>query len=150
MHYDISTVTASDFTVEMDITHEMYQDFLDNHYNPVGINEREESGDLYTPGLYLKKYLTKEVGDLLTTSMKARMEMEAAHEDKHHKLVKRKTTSPEEACVTVADIEFAYNNYELIKLLQLRGQAIIYLQFEKVKELDDKITQLFKDEKKVD
>ena len=123
---------------------------MDNHYYPIGINEREEYGDLYTPGLYLKKYLTKEVGELLTGSMKARMELEQAHDSKVHALKKRKTEKPEEAHVTVANIEFAYNNHELIKLLQQRGLAITYLQFEKVKELDEKITALFKDEKKVE
>lgn len=34
--YDISTVTASDFTVEMDISDEAYAHFLKNEYEPKG------------------------------------------------------------------------------------------------------------------
>jgi len=35
LSYDNSTVTASDYTVEMDITSEMYQIFLANDYEAV-------------------------------------------------------------------------------------------------------------------
>lgn len=30
--FDVKTVTVQDYTVEMDISNEMWQDFLDNHY----------------------------------------------------------------------------------------------------------------------
>lgn len=36
--FDITTITASDFTVEYSITKEMFKDFLDNHYTPFYAN----------------------------------------------------------------------------------------------------------------
>lgn len=49
--YDNNTVTAADFTVEIDISTEAYDDFLKNQYYPIG----KKQG--YSPGLYLKMYL---------------------------------------------------------------------------------------------
>lgn len=73
LEYDMNTISAGDFTVELDITPEMYQDYMDNFYTPIGSKEKEEkSGEFYSPALYLKKYLTKEVGDMLTASYKNR------------------------------------------------------------------------------
>jgi hypothetical protein len=34
--YDIATITAADFTIEMDITDEMYENFLFNEYKDHG------------------------------------------------------------------------------------------------------------------
>lgn len=61
--YDMSTVTASDFTVELDISREAYQDFLQNHYRPkVKNNER-------SPAMYLKEYLKVKVDHLLSMNL---------------------------------------------------------------------------------
>jgi len=57
--YDISTVTASDFTIEMDISDEAYKHFLRNEYEPKG------KFDYYSQGLYLKQYLKKKIEDIL-------------------------------------------------------------------------------------
>ena len=58
--YDLSTVTLNDFTVEMDISKDDYQDFLDNHYKPLGL----PSGK--SPALYLKEYLKKKIEDIMS------------------------------------------------------------------------------------
>lgn len=73
LEYDMNTISAGDFTVELDITKDMYDEFIENFYNPIGSKEREEkSGDLYSPALYLKKYLSQEVGNMLTKSYQNR------------------------------------------------------------------------------
>lgn len=57
--YDMNTITASDFTVEMNISKEMYQYYLDNEYEPRGKDEIDASGEKYSPALYLKKHLAE-------------------------------------------------------------------------------------------
>ena len=39
--YDMNTISAGDFTAELDITKEMYEDFLDNQYEPFGSREKD-------------------------------------------------------------------------------------------------------------
>jgi hypothetical protein len=69
LEYDMNTISAGDFTVELDITAEMYQDFMENFYEPIGSKLKEEkSGETYSPALYLKKHLSEEVGQMLTKS----------------------------------------------------------------------------------
>lgn len=48
--------------------------------------------------------------------------------------------------VKIADIAFAFNNAELIQLLRLRGSHIMYQRYDKMREVEKKISQL-KDEK---
>jgi len=42
--YDVNTITASDFTVEFDITQKMWDYYLDCFYKDIGENQIEESG----------------------------------------------------------------------------------------------------------
>lgn len=46
--YDVNTITASDFTVEFDITYDMWKYFLETYYDGNGENEEEESGQKYS------------------------------------------------------------------------------------------------------
>jgi len=65
----MNTISAGDFTVELDITKEMYENYMENFYNPIGKKMKEEkSGEVFSPALYLKHHLSKEVGDMLTKS----------------------------------------------------------------------------------
>jgi len=34
--FDVNTITASDYTVELDITTAMWNNFLKHHYDPIG------------------------------------------------------------------------------------------------------------------
>jgi len=56
---DAATITAGDFTCEMDITPAMWNYFKDVVYENevVKVGLKEESGELYSPALYLKKHL---------------------------------------------------------------------------------------------
>ena len=67
--YDLKTITAGDFTVEFDITYEMYENFLEDIYEPTGKFEKDESGENYSPALYLKKYLSERVSEILSESI---------------------------------------------------------------------------------
>lgn len=63
----MNTITAGDFTVEMDISEDMYKYFIKNWYDPKGCELYEEGGnEKYSPALYLKKHLTDEISEMLT------------------------------------------------------------------------------------
>ena len=67
--YDVENVTASDYTVEMDISAEAYRDFEENQW-PVGRDKREEgSNELYSEALYCKKYLQDTIPGILCNFM---------------------------------------------------------------------------------
>lgn len=51
---------------------------------------------------------------------------------------------PEREEIKVKDIVFAFNNYQVINVLKQRGTAIANCQWDKVKELTDKLTRIVK------
>lgn len=129
--YDNDVITAADFTIEMEITDEMYASYLENQYHGQGENEIEDSGNKYSSALYLKKYLKNDIQELLDEVHKYKLE-----KDPTDKALKKRKPAQ------VRQIEFAYKNYKLINLLKLRGTAIINLDWKQLKEYDDKITEL--------
>jgi len=70
LEYDVNTISAGDFTVELSINRTMWSYFLEEHYDPIGSKMKEESGDFYSQSLYLKKHLSDEIGRMLTRSLK--------------------------------------------------------------------------------
>lgn len=85
----MNTISAGDFTVELDITKEMYDDYMENFYNPTGSKLTEEkSGEIYSPALYLKKHLSEEVGRMLTNSYLNRKKKEEEGHGSHKHLKK--------------------------------------------------------------
>lgn len=63
--FDIKTITASDFTVEYEISKEMFDDFLSNQF-PTYRDQQEvinnrPTGNTYSVGLALKSYLTQNI-----------------------------------------------------------------------------------------
>ena len=82
----MNTISAGDFTVELDITKPMYDEYLSEFYQPTGSKMKEEhSGQIYSPALYLKKFLTEEIGIMLTKSYINRLEREKVHELEHNR-----------------------------------------------------------------
>lgn len=79
-NFDINTITASDFSVELDISAEMWKHFLTQYYEPIGSKEKEKSGQFYSPALYLKKVLIEDISEILTDSLKMRKQMEGKEE----------------------------------------------------------------------
>ena len=65
--YDISTVTASDFTVELDISAKAFQNFLKNEYMPKMAQTPHMS-----KAKYLKQYLKTRIESILTKSYQAK------------------------------------------------------------------------------
>lgn len=59
LKYDISIVTAADYTVELEISEKMFRDFLTNFYTPKGVEDNKSIG------LYLKEYLKSKIEFIL-------------------------------------------------------------------------------------
>ena len=53
----MNTISAGDFTVELDITAEMYQDYMENFFEPIGSKQKEEKEDdaLLSPRILIRK-----------------------------------------------------------------------------------------------
>ncbi len=66
--WDLNIVTLDDYSVELPIKKEGYQDWFDNIFHA-------ENGDYsrnISPGLSLKKYLIKSIEKQLTSELKAK------------------------------------------------------------------------------
>ena len=59
LDYDINTITAGDYTVQMDINRSMWDFFIDEIY-PSRYKGK------FSPGLAFKKYLIEEIQNLMT------------------------------------------------------------------------------------
>ena len=120
----------------------MYNTFLEDHFKPTGQHEKEESGENYSPALYLKKYISERVSEVLSEAIKWNLEHEKHHEPKANRKKVQEKTIEERSTIHICDIEFAYNNNQMIELLKTRGTAITALDFETVKKTDAEIQDL--------
>ena len=110
----------------MEITDDMYQYFLANEY------PKSKSKGI-SPGRALKTYLKENLENLLTDKL-----FEIRNNGSN-------TSNIKISKVKIADIVFAFNNAELIKLLKKRGRHIMFQQYDQMREVEREITKL-KDE----
>ena len=115
LEWDISTVTAGDYTVEFDIDK--------NHYSRWHETYNQSGGECemgYAPALSLKRKMIEEIEAAL------RQEIQRRQAEGLTSLDGRKTTEPKEMNenVSVADMVFSYNNSALIHALKARGSYI--------------------------
>jgi len=72
--YDMNTITAADFTVEFDITKEMYDNFVENEYK---VKKKEGTDELLYKGMSavraFKKELKTDVERELSRSLGAKL-----------------------------------------------------------------------------
>lgn len=103
--WDVQTITAGDYTVELHISEKSYNWWLNNVYN---VNDRARG---VSTGESLKTYLYKEIENTLTRYLR-----EHGHEEEGNNITE----------VKIADLVFAFNNQDLINLLKERGAHIAY------------------------
>jgi hypothetical protein len=115
VEWDVKTITAGDYSVEVQITKSMWQNFLRDIYNP----------ELMRPKLtQFRDYFNKEMSDRLTRLP------DLGFED-----------DPPER-INIALINFAFDNGELINLLKDRGNAIKFEKFDLMRELNKRIEDM--------
>ena len=135
IEWDMSTVTAGDYTVEFPISKENFLEWKRFHYsNENGLKERGVS-----PAIGLKIYLTEQIEELLDTWVRANPDViennltekqKKKREKKREKALKKGEPLPDITPTKIADIQFSFNNSELIHSLRLRGKKIAYNDFE--------------------
>lgn len=115
LEWDLSTVTAGDYSVEFEIPAKAYQLWYNRVYKQSG-GEFEQG---YSPALSLKRTMV----DQIEEAMKAEVNRRKGTGDT---FIQRKTTEQKELNenVAVADIVFSYNNSKLICALRDRGSNI--------------------------
>lgn len=142
LNFDMNTITAGDFTVEMDIRTAQYNQFL---------SERDENDKGESIGIEFRGYIKERVEHELTQARKKRKQEEEEKKEeeknqalqgtgifsfKKHNEQRRKTMKQrhhldeEKDEVKIIDIQFAFNNMKLILLLKKRGLAITNLDFD--------------------
>jgi hypothetical protein len=97
IEWDISTVTAGDYTVDLKISPQMFQTFLNDY--------RQQYFSLDTLGYGLKRHIKEELENMLTGRVPS-LGFESVDR------------------IRIADIHFCYKNGELIRVLKNRGITI--------------------------
>jgi hypothetical protein len=110
VEYDVNTVTAGDYTVEMEVTRDHWACFKENHY-PVA----KEQG--ISPGQAFEDYLIMEIYDQMI------------------KLNDRKKKKVKIEKIQIASVQLAFDNSAVIALLKQRGAAIKATNFEEVRNI---------------
>jgi len=145
--YDMNTITAADFTVEFDITEEMWDNFKDKEmgkypgYSEARAFKRELKHDVereIRKSIQTKK--DRHGGEYVASAGKG-----AGKKPKHKKKVGGMEEEDPDA-VRIVDITFAFNNHKMINLLKKRGAAITALNFDKMRLHDEELTAMIHDD----
>jgi hypothetical protein len=123
--WDMLTITPGDYTMQMEITKKMYDYYIQHvhcrHPNdPVAVRLKE----------YIKTNLEIELNQKLKEIKNKPKLVEQEGEDEGDMNIQE---------VRIADIVFAFNNDQLIKLLKQRGTFIMQQKYDKVAETEKKI-----------
>jgi hypothetical protein len=115
VEWDVKTITAGDYTVELDIPEAMWKEFIEKKYDPLSGKTKIEA---------FRDYIKDELEERLTNLPDLGYEDEAPDR------------------IRIAMITFAFDNARLINLLRIRGTAIKFENYNKMREINDKIDEL--------
>jgi len=115
VEWDVKTITAGDYTVELDIAETMWKEFIEKKYDPLCGKTKIEA---------FRDYIKDEMEERLTNLPDLGYEEEAPDR------------------IRIAMITFAFDNARLINLLRVRGTAIKFENYNKMREINDKIDEL--------
>lgn len=141
LDWDMSTVTAGDYTVEFMITKDNYNTWKEMNYEVAGgPKERQIS-----PALALKEFLIEQIEEILDRYLRENPEVyseesvEKKKKDKKKKKKKKKRNDGSFTETKVADIVFSFNNRELVLALRKRGACIASNDFDGMRDMDKKV-----------
>ena len=118
VEWDVKTITAGDYTVELDIAESMWKEFIDTKYDRLSGQTKIEA---------FRDYIKNEMEERLTNLPDLGYEEEAPDR------------------IRIAMITFAFDNARLINLLRVRGTAIKFENYDKMREINGKIDELKSD-----
>lgn len=122
IEWDVKTITAGDYSCELDIPREMWDTFLKDKYDVM-------SGK--TKIAAFRDFLKTELEERITRLP------DLGYED----------PAPER--IEIAMVTFAFDNSELINLLRVRGNWIKFEKYDKMREVNKQIEQLKSDPNKL-
>lgn len=125
--FDVKTITAGDYTVEFDISHDTY-DKWKKHYHKAA-NPMNEMAQFK---LYVQSKIEERV------SAMDDLGYDGPTQPGVHKHIK------------IAQVTFAFYNEDIIKVLTKRGTLIKTEKWDKVDQVNDKIDDMFKQQKVLD
>lgn len=138
LEWDLATITAGDYTVELEIDSDDYRHWYNHEYKkPRGDFENDVS-----PALSLKNHLIEQIENALTQELQRsppHANAQGALPVKAH----GKRDRPAMAKVEIADIVFSFRNGALIEALRKRGRAIARNNFPLMREHDRRVNELF-------
>jgi len=115
VEWDVKTITAGDYSCEVNITKNMWDTFCNEHYNNL-------SGK--TKIVSFRDYFKSELEERLTRLP------DLGYED------------PPPEKIIIAMISFAFDNAQLVNLLRQRGAQIKAEKYDKMREINKKIDDL--------
>jgi len=81
--FDLKTITAGDFTVELDITRDMFETFKQEEYD-----NQPDIASKFTRGLALKRFLMRKISSLLSGTLNDKLDKDPEYFERK-KSVKR-------------------------------------------------------------
>ena len=115
IEWDVKTITAGDYSVEVDISEKMWNNFLNEIYKP------ELAA---TKMVQFRNFLQSKLEDNISALP------DLGYEDEP---VQR---------INISMMSFAFDNAQLINLLKVRGAAIKFEKYDKMREINKKIDAL--------
>jgi hypothetical protein len=117
IEWDMSTITAEDYTIEMPIALHEYKTWKGVEWGTLCGKEKSYKEMNKAPAYVLKRYLKKEIETRLTADLiEKRKSGESFGKVRPGKKPMQK--------VRIADIQFSYNNSNVINKLMARGAAL--------------------------
>ena len=101
--YDMNTITAGDFTVELDINNTQWKKFLTEIYT-------DEIKENYSQALYFKHYLKEQIENLVEIPVDENAQKNKKNKKKRNKVKSEDDVEQKEHNVKVHDINLAFNN----------------------------------------
>jgi len=120
--FDVKTITAGDYTVEFDLSEEIYEEFKKNYYDPTN-----PIGEISQFKLYIQLELEKRLNAFPNNGV----------------------DGPGEQDIKIAQITLAFNNSKVINWLMKRGTLIKTEKWEKVAAINETIAKGVKEDKKL-
>jgi hypothetical protein len=122
IEWDVKTITAGDYSCELDISKEMWDTFLKEKYDVMSGKTKISA---------FRDFLKHELESRITRLP------DLGYED----------PAPEK--IEIAMITFAFDNAELINLLRIRGKWIKFEKYEKMRDVNKQIDELKSDPTKL-
>ena len=141
IEWDVTTVTAGDFSVEFTIFKDKYLQWKDTVYEAAGgPMETKQQAPAFALKLQMKDEIEKNIDDWCKHNTWAVEELYGKSKN-----VAASAIAKQYGGTKVADIVFSFNNADLISALRTRGGYIAAQDFDKMREQESKINELFQD-----